>query len=316
MPGPGGGPSHGASSGAGHPLPNPNAPSGPAVITGLSGTGDSAFFADQYGNPRLLFSETNWSLIPNAGGSAGSGGFGTWQQDIDYYCNSRGTQGFTGIQVCVFGSAANLSNYPYGSTWDGGVYPFNSGNDPATGLNNTFWARVDYFIAACARNNMVAWLNLAYGDADNSSQPGPFYNAATGNKQITTAQAQAFGTALAARYADTPNLMWQYGGDYFTGTWDNLLTGIFTELRAGGDTHVISIENHTETSSRYSFDAEDFNAEQAFGYASAQFNCVYTYIQAYYGVRYAYGEASPLPVVWVDGYYYQSDGGDRNMPPT
>lgn len=287
-----------------------------SYITQLVGSGATAHFADQYGNPVLLLSETNWSLIPNAGSQSSHPGFGTYQEDIDYYCNSRGAQGFTGIQVCVFSATANDTDYPYGSTWDG-VYPFNGGapNDPAAGLYNTFWTRVDYFIAACARNNMVAWLNLSYGTADDPSQPGPFYSPTTGNNQITTAQAEAFGTDLAARYASTPNIIWQYGGDYFTGTWDNLLTGILTGLRSGGDTHLISIENSTETSSRYSFDSGNFNSEQAFGYASAQFNCVYTYIQSYFGIRYAYGEASTLPVIWVDGYYYLSDGGDTYYAP-
>ena len=280
-----------------------------SYITQIIGSGANGYFADSSGSPVLLLSETNWSLISNAGGQ----GYGTWQQDIDFYCDSRAAQGFTGLQVCVFAATANDTDYPYGSTWDG-VYPFTSGDDPSTGLNNTFWARVDYFIAACARNSMVAWINLAYGTADDPSQPGPFYSSSTGNHQITTAQAQAFGTALAARYASTPNIMWQYGGDYF-GSWDNLLTGITSELRAGGDTHLVSIENSTETTSRYSFDSGNYNAEQAFGYADAQFNCVYTYVQSYYGVRYAYGEASPLPVVWVDGYYYLSDGGDTYYDP-
>ena len=35
---------------------------------------------------------------------------------------------------------------------------------------------------------------------------------------------------------------------------------------------------------------------------------VYTYIQTYFGVEYAYTEASPIPVIWGDGYFYQGTG--------
>jgi len=272
---------------------NSPAPGGaPAAITGILGTGAAGYFADQYGQPRLLLSDTVWNMIPNAGNA----GYGTWQQEIDFYCDARGAQGFTAMETCVFADSSNGTPYSQGATWDG-VNPWVSGGDPSTGFNNTFWTRVDYLIAACARNGMAALLNVAYGDAEAS--PNAFYN-------LNTTQVQAFGAGLAARYASTPNIIWQIGGDY-SASFDSLASAMLTGIRSGGDTHVISIENFSETTSRYYLGTG--HAAQAWGASNAQFNCVYTYIQTYFGVRYAYAEASPLPVIWMDGYYYKSSGG-------
>lgn len=270
-----------------------------SYITQILGSGAAGYFADQDGNPRLFFADTVWNMIPNAGNA----GYGTWEQEIDFYCDSRGAQGFTAMQTCVFADSSNGTSYSQGATWDG-VNPWNSGGDPTTGFNDTFWQRVDYLIAACTRNGMAAWLNVAYGDAEAS--PNAFYN-------WTTTWAQSFGAGLAARYASTPNIIWQIGGDYES-SFDSLASAMLTGIRDGGDSHVISIENFTETTSRYSFKAAELGAEQPWGYANAQFNSVYTYIQTYYGIRYAYSEPDPIPAIWVDGYYYKNDNSPYYDP--
>ena len=187
-------------------------PSGPPVITGLAG-GGTGYFTDQYGNPKLLLADNPWALIPNAGRWGG-----TYQTDIDGYCNARGTQGFTAIYLDPLGNTENNGVFADGRTYDG-VYPFTANGTPGDvttsgqvlGLNNPFWLRVDYFIAGCARNGMTAWLNIAYNG------PGDF---ATGGAlaSLTAAQFAAYGTALAARYATTPNIIWTVGNDYFGGT--------------------------------------------------------------------------------------------------
>jgi len=268
---------------------------GPAVIAGISGTGAAAYSSDQYGQPRLLVSNTIWNLLPNAGQNDGSG----WQHDLDRCCDAHAAQGFNGIESCVFSDAGNYTDYGGGRTWDG-VLPFVSGGDPATGLNNAFWARVDYFVAACARNGITAILNLAYGDANTG---------ASSLAGLSTGQCQAFGTALAARYAAARNILWFFGGDYYgTGSsFDDLLSAILTGLRGGGDAHAVSIENSSESTSRHSLLSG--NAVETWGNANAQFNALYIYIQTYYGIRYAYGEASPVPPIWMDGYYYKSGAG-------
>lgn len=308
MASPGGGAPPGRATGAGRAIPSASAPSGPAVITGLSGSGPTAHFTDQYGQPRLLLADTPWDLLANAGMNNTS-----WQADIDGYCNARGPQGFTAAEIAVFSSPANSTPYTAGGTWDG-VLPF-TGNNPGQ-LNSAFWARVDYFIAGCARNGITAWLNLAYGDN---------FTAGPDLEQYTLTQMQNFGAALAARYASTANIMWQYGGDYFGNTTDDaILSAILTGLRGGGDSHVISIENSTETTSRQALQSP-FGTE-TWGAGHAQYSSVYTYIQTYFGIRYAYlTEASPLPAIWVDGLYYKSgaaspltyfdlyDRGERQM---
>ena len=162
MPGPGGGPSHGSCSGAGQPIPNPNAPTGPAVITGLSGSTSTAYFRDQYGNPRWAWVDAVWPVVYSAGAE---GGAATYQSVMSSWLSTRASQGYTGFENNL------LPNNEYGTfgtagnnvTWDG-VHPFVTGVDPGSGLNSTYWTRVDYLVNTAAGLGMTCFMNLLMGE--------------------------------------------------------------------------------------------------------------------------------------------------------
>lgn len=304
MPAPVTAPVRGRPAGAGRAIPSATAPSGPAVITGV--TGSPAYFTDQYGSPRLLLNDTVWNLIPFAGKYTS----GNWQGDLDGYCNARGAQGFTSLYTTPMSTTGNGGPFADGRTWDG-VYPFTSNGTAGDigsgtpGLNDPFWQRVDYLAAACARNGIVLWLNMAYGSSGDLATGGSLFN-------LTGTQYTQVGTALAARYAAVKNIMWAFGGDYFGGTGgatssaDDALASILTGLRNGGDSHAVSIENYAETTSRFDMGTGTAGTEETWGFQHATFSFLYTYIQSYYGIEYAWGEASPLAPAWSDGYYYQN----------
>lgn len=290
-------------------------PSGTPYITALSttGSGNLNWFVDQNGNPRFLFYDNPWGLIPNAGRWSGSGG-GTWQEDIDNYCASRGTQGFTAIYMDPFCDEEIGGEYE-GLTWDQEA-PFNNGTTsspgtPDSGLNNTYWTRVDRFVSDCATAGMTAIMNIGYTEGGT----GDIDNWMSG---FTTTQFQDLGTAIANRYGSTPNIIWAMGNDYnYAGAPENnadpsMLT-MYDALRTAGDTHVFTFHPYPESDSRRDFGTGGTAGETPdwFGPQYAQYSMMYTYIQNYYGIEYAYGtEASPIPIIWGDGYFYQGPGAN------
>jgi hypothetical protein len=290
---------------------NHGPPSGGPYPVALAG-GGTGYFVDATGSPRFLLADNPWALIQNAGRWNGSGG-GTWQQDIDNYCNSRGAQGFTAAYTDPLCNTetGGLNN---GDTWDG-VWPFNSTSDPSSGFNNTYWQRVDYFVAACARNGMTAWFNIAYTSGGIGDIDGWFNGK-------TTLQYQNYAIGLAARYASNPNVIWAMGNDYnFAGApsdnEDPAMSTIWTQLRASGDTHLFTFHPYPESDSTQDFGTGTTGQDPDFFSANSgapQFTMVYTYQETYFGVEYAYTQTSPLPVIWGDGFFYNGANiGTRQM---
>lgn len=261
-------------------------------LTGTAGTGNALYFTDETGQPYLLRWDTVWALICNGGASAGT----TYQTDMDNYCAARAAQGFNGFLSTPVGALSAGTNAD-GTTWDG-VAPFTS---PGV-LNNTFWTRVDYLLASAAASEMTVVLNMMFTYAVHDT--GGCLNG------WTNTQYQNYGAAAGARYAATPNVIWEVGDDYGSGfaggqAYDTQFSAFLTGLRAGGANQLISVECMSEGSSRYSDDgAQTF----AWGISNAQFNWCYGYNTSYNCVEKAYTEVAahsvPSRVVCrMDGWY-------------
>ena len=281
--------------------------SGPAFITGASA--DGTYFVDQYGQPRLMVGEDIWDIIINAGRWNG----GDWQADIDGYLSDRTAQGYNAAEVEMFSTNAPGSSYVFtdGRDWDG-AYPFSSTTDPTTTPVEAFWTRRDYFFSAGVANGWTCVMSASTALLD---WPGCWLTS------WSTAQWTAYGTMLANRYKDTPGILWITGDDYF-GDFDTQLNAWRTALRAGGDSHPISIQNQQETTSRYAFNPTHSADPNSFD-IHAEFNWVYTYNPSYNGVTYAQ-QYEPsvsddiqgqIPVVWGDGFYLGSGttGGQTDV---
>lgn len=264
---------------------------GPPVITGLAG-GASGYFADQGGNPRLVWGDAVWALC----GNVGRWSSGAWQADYDTYFATRAAQGVNVLYTKPMGTqqSGNIDNN--GGQYDG-TMPFTggAGANPSTGLNSAFWSRIDYMLTSAAGKGITVFLNAIGYSSDFDSGPGPLAGK-------STTEFQAYGAALGARYASTPNLVWTLADDYFSDN-DTLITAFLTGLRGAGDTHPVAIENMPESTSRQLLDGTD--GALAWGTAHAQFNFVYSYNAVYWGVERAYTADGSCPPVAGDGYFYQ-----------
>jgi len=270
---------------------------GKAYITGLGGIPGAGWFTDQTGKPRLHVSSETWGLFCNAGKWSS----GNWQSDFDTFFAYRAAQGLT---VCKTTITAADDGAPYpttGATWDN-VPPFVTGNNPSSGLNPTFWTRVDYLMTS-ARNNGIT-IGWVIGDAYSFSGTNVC-------SSWTTQQITDYATAVGARYpaSTTPNIIWIYGNDIGTGDpveakWTNLRTN----LRAQGATQLTTVWYIEESTARY--DAQNGNALESWGNTYADCNSTYTYNCSYWIIEYAYGEvanfgaANLLPTVAQDGNFY------------
>ena len=276
------------------------AATGPAFLTSIQGSGTGQYFADQNSNPYLVRWDSVWGLITQAGSAGGSV---TWETDMSSYCSARSAEGFNGFITTPTSSSQVTGTAANGDTWDG-VAPFTS---PGV-LNNTFWDRVDYLLATAAGYGMTVLLDavMTYATVSGCCLNG-----------WTTTQYQNYGTALAARYASTPNLVWHTGDDYQEASGATLtdadLSAFLTGLRGGGDTRLISIENAAESTSRESLNK---GTTYAWGTANAQYNYCYSYNAGYDDVEIAYQEASPLLVAKMDGWYdnESGEGGTSEAP--
>jgi hypothetical protein len=261
-------------------------------LTQIQGSGTGQYFADQNNQPYLVRWDTVWALITNAGNS---GGATTYQTDMDNYCSIRSSLGFNGFLSTPTGTTQSGGPSNNGHTWDG-VAPFSS---PGV-LNNTFWTRVDYLLNSAQSNGMTVVLNVAFTYA---FAPGCPLDASV----WTNTQYQNYGTALGGRYKNQANLVWEFGDDYdeYSVDYDTQFNAILTGIRGAGDTHLISIENINECTSRY---AQDGSEGFDWGIASAQFDWCYSYNTAYNAVEDAYTEAAAhsVPSICVckmDGWY-------------
>jgi Protein of unknown function (DUF4038) len=265
-------------------IPQATVPYQYPYLTQVLGSGTGLYLADQNGRPWLACGDFCWALITNAGQN---GGATTWQSDMAGYLSVRASQGYNLIYAGLIGCTVNGGPNDNGETFDG-VVPF-TGGVPGT-LNSAYWTRVDYMISTAASYGITMILNIA---------PTETFAAGCVLASMTSGQATAYGAALAARYAASPNILWIMGDDYYD-TEDTLYSNILTALRSGGDSHLITIENYMETDSRYYAYS---GASCAWGLANAQVNLVYTYNASYDLVEYAYTEANhgQIPVVQLDG---------------
>jgi hypothetical protein len=268
----------------------------PSFPVGLAG-GGTGYFIDSTGTPRLAWGDAVWALP----GNAGRWNSGNWQADFDGCTANRAAQGFNILYAKPMGTVQSGNIDSNGVTFDG-LYPFQGGSpstgvagaNPSTGLTAAFWARIDYFLTSAYAHGITVFLNAIGYDSDFSAGPGPLFGK-------STTEFQAYGAAIGARYAQQLNLIWHLADDYF-GENDALIAAFMTGVRSAGDTHLVSIENYPESTSR--FDTSN-NAVLAWGTSNAQYNFAYSYNCEYFSVEYAYAEASPIPVLYGDGYFYQ-----------
>ena len=269
-----------------------------SYITGLGGTPGPGWFTDNLGNPKLWVATETWGLPIHAGLNSS----GNWQGDYDTFFAQRAAQGFTVMMTDPVWASGSFTTYG-GNTWDGLTPLTGGGTDPSTGLNSTFWARIDYMLSSAESQGITVGLVVNnVGDDTASGIYGSW----------STTEWTEWGTALGNRYKNTPNLIWLIGNDAFSPYSDTVWNAAKSGITGTGDTHLWSAWYNAECTSRYDTSA---NTAEPWGVSNASFDFCYTYNAGYWAIEYAYlevadeGAASLLPVIWGDGYFSGDSSG-------
>ena len=237
-----------------------------AYITSVHASG--RYFLDQSGDPILIKGDSPWSAMVDLSPAQ----WETW-------CASRESYGFNTAIVSLIGSVTNGGPSNSGATYDG-VLPFVGGN--VTNPNPTYWTRVDQFVQIAADHGITLFLYAIDGW---TVLGGCVFDG------VSNANCQAFGTWLANRYADAPNIVWMFGGDYSGwSTANNQMNACLTGIRS---TQMIY---QRSWSTQYAFWAD-----------KVDFNHVYSYPVQYDAVYGAYQSAT-IPALFMEGHY----GGEND----
>ena len=160
--------------------------------------------------------------------------------------------------------------------------------------------------------NIAYTANASHGNFD----PGGALDATV----LSQTQYTAYGTAVAERYASSPNLIWMYGNDYYNGQYDTQMGYIRSAIIATGDTRNMSVHVYPESTSRYDIQNTSRGSNgSTFAYDNSQFNTVYTYNVTYTGWSWPTRkllriQIAQLPVHWGDGYFYDSGADHTDRP--
>jgi len=157
------------------------------------------------------------------------------------YLTDLASRGFNAVWV---GATDQLdqNNAPEDSA---GNLPFTSGGVGTYNwfgtLNNTYWSRIDSIVSQAAALGITIFLHPSFiGNHDGDVYDTPDWLAAT------TAQIQAYGTAVGSRYASYNNIVYVLGGDYDPGNSIifPLLNAFGAAIRTADPNHLITVEGY------------------------------------------------------------------------
>jgi len=155
------------------------------------------------------------------------------------YLNDRASRGFNAVWV---GATDQLdqNNAPEDSA---GNLPFTSGGVGTYNwfgtLNSAYWSRIDSIVSQAGALGITIFLHPSFiGNNDGDVYDTPDWLVAT------TAQIQAYGTAIGSRYASSPNIVYVLGGDYdpSNATIFPLVNAFGAAIKAADPNHLITIE--------------------------------------------------------------------------
>lgn len=146
---------------------------------------------DQFGAPMLFKDVSSWGMIQNLSNA-----------EITQALTGLAARHFNCALACLFGVRSTGAGWsPFVNKAGQAVFtgtPYQSALGPA-------WASCDWFVSECSRLGLIAGLSLWISQTNDGPQ--------TQMEAATNAQLQAFGAAVAARYAAVPNIVWHVMGD-------------------------------------------------------------------------------------------------------
>jgi hypothetical protein len=251
----------------------------PTVAWPLKASASRRYLVDQNNVPFLLMGDAAHTLINSLGPT-----------DMATYMSTRASQGFNAIQVIIpcdtyISCPASMASFT-------GVVPFTSGSSQSSydlsTPNPAYWSIVDNLLSTAAAHNLVVFLN--------PMDTGGLLPLLENNG---TTKVFNYGVFLGNRYKNTPNIVWDFGGD-FQG-WNTNTTGnnLIYQLMAG----IASVDANHPMDIELSYDRSYSNQDTATLGPVLSLDAAYTYYETYDCVLAAYNSSPTLPVFMIEANY-------------
>ena len=200
------------------------------------------FLVFENGRPFFWLGDTAWLLTSRLR-----------REEIDFYLQNRAAKGFNVIQVSV------LHYWPQFNVYGECATPYYNWDFRKIDQKGRYgyWDHVDYAIDAAAAQGMYVAIVCTWGSI------------IVRGGHMTVDDARSYGTFLAQRYKDKPNIIWVIGGDVAPDRAPGHLeiwNALATSIKKIDKNHLMTYHPDGRTSSADSFnDAEwlDFNSFQS-----------------------------------------------------
>jgi Protein of unknown function (DUF4038)/Putative collagen-binding domain of a collagenase len=274
---------------SGSPLSRPAHPANTARPEGLpfvtSVSPDHRYFLDQYGAPILVKGDAPWTLMTRLS-----------PQQAQLWFSDRRRQGFNAAIVSLIGAVTNGAPSDDGATFDG-LLPFVNGD--VLQWQEPYWERVTAYLRLAADHGITVMLY-------------PIDGWTIGRSFVPKSleQCSRYGTKVAQRFRDLPNIVWMSGGDYASAgedpargsDVDHCIAAMMSAIRETGDNRPFSMQ----------FESQSFSTQNPYWAQRVDWNFVYTYHPTYQLVLDAYRTQPAIPAVLGEANYE----GENNHPGT
>ena len=169
------------------------------------------FLQHDDGTPFFLQGETAW-LMPQK----------LDRQEVQYYLDRCRKAGYNMAQVQVLNDVPSVNVYGQLSHVDG----WNMATVDRKGVYG-YWDHLDYIVTQAERQGIYIGLVAIWGSQVKAGR-------------ISEAEARAYGTFLANRYKNRPNIIWVMGGDIQGDIHPEVWTALATAIKAVDQNHLMT----------------------------------------------------------------------------
>jgi len=203
----------------------------------LQVTANHRFLQHENGTPFFWLGDTGWLASSRLS-----------REGMDFYLTTLKNKGFNVVQVSI------LHEIPYFNVYGKSALP-NGFDFSKVGISPEYgyWDHVDYLVQAAAKRGIYVAMVCVWGGVVNAGQ-------------LTEPDAVKYGTFLANRYKDKPNIVWIIGGDTRGDKKTEVWQALAKTIRGIDKNHLMTYHPRGRTSSALWFHNEawlDFDMFQS-----------------------------------------------------
>ena len=194
------------------------------------------FLEHENGKPFFLLGDTGWLTAKKLD-----------RAEVETYLENRRSKGYNFVQVMVLHAFPMVN--AYGDTALAETNPFQPrttpGNNPDDPDEYDYWDHLDYIVETAETKGLYMGLVPVWGSIVKAG--------------VLDAEAAAqYGTWIAGRYKDSPNIIWLNGGDVRGDDKPDVEQALGTALNSADDGHLITFHPFGRTQSSMWFHNEDW----------------------------------------------------------